>query len=53
MKEIKLRKVGMLKGVKYREDAVVYDSNGLARTMKCNGGGGNYIIYENPKSQKI
>lgn len=38
MERIKLKKVGMLKGVIYREDAVVYDSNGLARTMKCNGG---------------
>ena len=35
----------MLKGVIYREDAVVYDSNYIARTIKCNGGG-NYIVYE-------
>lgn len=39
---MELKKVGMLKGVKYREDAVVYDSNSVARTMKCNGGG-NYM----------
>ena len=39
---MELKKVGMLKGVKYREDAVVYDSDNVARTMKCNGGG-NYM----------
>ena len=40
---MELKKVGMLKGVKYREDAVVYDSDNVARTMKCNGGG-NYTL---------
>lgn len=37
-----LKKVGMLENVKYREDAVVYDSEHIARCMKCNGGG-NYM----------
>lgn len=37
-----LKKVGMLENVKYREDAVVYDSENIARCMKCNGGG-NYM----------
>ena len=52
MREIKLKKVGMLKGVIYREDAVVYDSKGLARCIKCNGGG-NYLIYETKRHKKV
>lgn len=31
--------------VKFEQDQRVYDSNGIARTIKCNGGG-NYLIYE-------
>lgn len=44
----KLKKIGMLSNVKYREDAVVYDIKGIARCIKCNGGG-NYLIYEEKK----
>ena len=42
MSNPKLKKVGMLENVKYREDAVVYDSESIARCMKCNGGGELY-----------
>lgn len=36
---MKLKKVGILTNVKYKEDQVVYDSNYIARCVKCNGGG--------------
>ena len=36
---MKLKIAGYLKNVKFEQDKRVYDSNYLARTIKCNGGG--------------
>lgn len=48
MKAPKLKIVGYLKNVKFDQDKRVYDSDGISRTIKCNGGG-NYLVYENGK----
>ena len=38
-REIKLKIVGYLPNVEFEQDARVYDSRFLARTIKTNGGG--------------
>lgn len=49
-KKIELKIVGYLKGVEFEQDARVYDSRYLARTIKTNGGG-NYLVYEQDKEK--
>lgn len=44
-KKIKLKMVMLLPNVRFDQDKRVYDSNGLARTIKTNGGG-NYLVNE-------
>ena len=39
MKNINLKLVALITDFKYEEDKKVYDSDYLARTIKCNGGG--------------
>ena len=43
--KINLKIVGLLEGVDFEQDARVYDSRYLARTIKTTGGG-NYLVYE-------
>lgn len=50
MKEPKLKIVCLLPNVKFEQDQRVYSVKGIARNIKCNGGG-NYLIYE--KSKKV
>ena len=45
MKNINLKLVALITDFKYEEDKKVYDSDYLARTIKCNGGG-YYLIHK-------